>query len=348
MVRSVVSTWYGAFLVDGSNVVRARPTPADVEHLLASVRRRREGRLTSEEEQLLAEKNDETWTTRDRRLAAHGLLFDVHAPGPTDALRGTADPALFRAVLLEDADHSLTATWDPSIHVEEAVRAAADLDRVQNLIGERLGSWVARDAPELDRGDHRRVVETALGASSPGALGPVDPALTEARRRLAELYRSVERARSDLERAVASAMPERTPNLVSLLGAELSARLLAQAGGLERLARLPASTIQVLGAERAFFEHLRGHAPPPRHGLLFLHPALQSAGRLERGRLARALAGKVAIAARLDQAGAPLNPSLERAFSQRREALRARRSGPKRAGGRNRSRAPLHRAAGDR
>lgn len=348
MVRSMVSAWYGAFLIEDGVVLRAVRAPEDTELLADRLRLRREGRLTPEEEQLLSERNEEVWTTRDRRLAERGLRWDPRAPAPSEELRGAADPSHLRTALIRDAERSLEAAWDPSIHVEEAVRAVADLDRVQNLIGERLGSWVTRDAPELDRGDHRRVVETALDASSPRSLGPLDPGLREARQRLAELYRSVEQARSDLERAVASAVPHRTPNLVSLLGPELSARLLAQAGGLERLARLPASTIQVLGAERAFFEHLRGHAPPPRHGLLFLHPALQSAGRVERGRLARALAGKVAIAARLDQAGSPVNPTLERAFAKRRDALRARRSAPRRSGRKDRSRQPLHGATGDR
>jgi nucleolar protein 56 len=348
MVRSMVSAWYGAFLLEDGVVVRAVRATDDTELLRDRLRLRREGHLTPEEEQLLSERNAEVWTTRDRRLAASGLRWDPEAPGPSEELRGTADPSLLRIALIQDAERSLEAAWDPSIHVEEAVRAVADLDRVQNLIGERLGSWVSRDAPEIDRADHRRVVESALEASSPRFLGPSDPALKEARQRLAELYRSVEQARSELEHAVASAVPQRTPNLVSLLGPELSARLLAQAGGLERLARLPASTIQVLGAERAFFEHLRGHAPPPRHGLLFLHPALQSAGRVERGRLARALAGKVAIAARLDQARSPVNPSLERAFAQRRDALRARRSAPRRSGRRDRSRPPLDSATGHR
>jgi nucleolar protein 56 len=99
--------------------------------------------------------------------------------------------------------------------------------------------------------------------------------------------------------------------------------MVSQAGGLDRLARLPASTIQVLGAERAFFEHLRGKAPPPRHGWLFLHPDIQGAPKRLRGKLARGLAGKVAIAARMDQQGAPLRPDLAEAFQRRSKEIRS-------------------------
>ena len=203
----------------------------------------------------------------------------------------------------------------------------ADLDRVRNLIGERLGSWVSRDSPDLDPGDHQRAARAAVEGNSRPGLAPSDPALLEARRRLAGVYAAVSDARNLLEEAVTATSPVRTPNLSALLGPELSARLVAQAGGLDRLARLPASTVQVLGAEKAFFEHLRGRAPPPRHGLLFLHPAIQSAPRSDRGKLARALAGKAAIAARLDHAGSPLDPGLAQAFESRRRQVQARRLG---------------------
>ena len=179
-------------------------------------------------------------------------------------------------------------------------------------------------------------------------FGPTEPSVRAARRRVAELYRSVTAVRDELSAAVNAAVPQRTPNLSALLGAELAARLLAQAGNLDRLARFPASTIQVLGAEKAFFEHLRGRAPPPRHGLLFLHPAIQSAPRAERGKLARALAGKAAIAARLDRAGAPADPTLSRAFEARRARVREAGRARGRGGRRRDSGKPLHRASRDR
>jgi len=348
MSRTVVTTWFGTFLVDGTKLARTVLAPSEPEALAERARLRREGRPTPEEEALLSERGKEEWTTRDRRLAERGLRYDPRALAQVDLKGVPTDPVRLRTALLRDAERALGASWDPSIHVEEAVRAASDLDRVRNLLGERLGSWVSRDSPDIDPGDHARAVTTALEPASARPLGPDDPGLIDARRRLAELYQTLEGARADLERAVNAAVPRRTPNLVQLLGPELTARLLAQAGGLDRLARLPSSTVQVLGAERAFFEHLRGRAPPPRHGLLFLHPAVQSAPRVERGRLARTLAGKVSIAARLDRAGTAVNPELLKAFEARRDALRARRGAPKRFGGRRgRSGPPLDRTPRD-
>ncbi|HYB77645.1 MAG TPA: hypothetical protein VEE83_03055, partial [Thermoplasmata archaeon] len=309
-MKSVVTAWYGTFLLDGDEVVQALPAPADAHQLAERARLRRDGLLTPEEHQLIQRADCSEWHTRDRRLASHGLQFDWGAAGTVPGSVSVPERNLFASALLEDAERALTASWDPSVHVQEAVRAGADLDRVRNLIGERLGSWVSHDFPDLDPGDHARAAQTAADGPSRPGFGPADPALVSARRQLAELYRAVTDARRALQTAVASSSPVRTPNLTALLGPELAARMVAQAGGLDRLARLPSSTVQVLGAERAFFEHLRGKAPPPRHGLLFLHPAIQSSSRAERGKLARALAGKVAIAARLDHEGSPVNPAL--------------------------------------
>ncbi len=341
MARTVVTSWFGTFLLEDGRPVRSARAPDDPAALAERARRRRDGALTPEEETILAGEAGASATTRDRRLVDRGVRYDPYAPA---TVPGESGPPLgrLREALLADADRALAAAWDPSIHVEEAVRAASDLDRVLNLVGERLSSWVGRDARDVDTDDPVKAVRAALAPPEENPLAPADPSLLAARRRLAELYRSLEGVRAELEAAVTAALPARAPNLSSLLGPELAARLLAHAGGLERLARFPASTIQVLGAERAFFEHLRGRAPPPRHGLLFLHPAIQSAPRFERGKLARALAGKVAIAARRDRVGSPVDPRLASAFETRRADLAGRRGRPRRRKGPGRSGPPLH------
>jgi nucleolar protein 56 len=343
MARTIVTAWHGTYLVDGSTVLRRLLAPRDAAELCARARIRRAGGRTPEEETILRDRGSEEWTTRDRRLVGPGVAF---VPDAAAGAESDADPELERAYLLRTAEESLEASWDPSIHVEEAVRAVRDLDRARNLLGERLVSWVGRDTPDVDAADPARAARAAIEPSGPSALGPEDPRLREARQRLAELYESMGAARETLEAAVAGSVPIHTPNLHALLGPELSGLLLAQAGGLDRLARLPASTVQVLGAERAFFEHLRGRAPPPRHGLLFLHPQIQSAPRADRGKLARALAGKVAIAARRDQAGAPVAPELKAAFERREADLRARRGAGRRKE-RARSALPLDGASRD-
>jgi nucleolar protein 56 len=71
-----------------------------------------------------------------------------------------------------------------------------------------------------------------------------------------------------MENYVDRTMEELAPNVRSVAGALLGARLIAMAGGLQNLAMRPASTIQVLGAEKALFRSLKTGARPPKHGLI--------------------------------------------------------------------------------
>lgn len=107
-------------------------------------------------------------------------------------------------------------------------------------------------------------------------------------------------AREQLIGEVGRAVVECAPNTALIATPLVAARLMAEAGSLRRLAALPASSIQVLGARTALFKHLRGRAPSPKHGVIYSHPALARVPRERRGRCARMLAAHIAIAARLD------------------------------------------------
>src|SRR5207245_6196870 len=79
-----------------------------------------------------------------------------------------------------------------------------------------------------------------------------------------------------------------------------AARLVSLAGGVEDLARAPAGTVQLLGAERAVFRQLRTGSRPPKHGVVFQHPWVHGAPPWQRGAIARAFAAKISLAARAD------------------------------------------------
>lgn len=320
MKRTVASAWHGTYLLEEGTAVREARAPLTVEALAERARTRSEGSTTPEEDLILAARGSETWGTRDRRLVRTGVVFEPTAPEPPAV---DADASVHRLAVLRRAEQALAVAWDPTVHVMEAVRALRDLDRAANLLGERVASWAALDLPGASDATPAAAARMLLERPERDGFSPEDPSIGTARRRLAELVLSLEEVRSAIDAAVRASAPVRAPNLNRLLGPELAGRLIAQAGGLDRLAQLPASTVQVLGAERAFFEHLRGRASPPRHGLLFLHPAVQTAPRSQRGRLARALAAKAAIAARLDRAGAEVHPAIAEAFEKRRAAIRS-------------------------
>eukprot|EP00831_Metopus_contortus_P049463 TRINITY_DN4085_c0_g1_i3.p1 TRINITY_DN4085_c0_g1~~TRINITY_DN4085_c0_g1_i3.p1 ORF type:complete len:220 (-),score=66.91 TRINITY_DN4085_c0_g1_i3:23-682(-) len=90
------------------------------------------------------------------------------------------------------------------------------------------------------------------------------------------------------------------PNMASLAGENVGARLISHAGGLTNLAKLPASTIQILGAEKALFRALKSKTNTPKYGLIYHSSFIGRAGTQNKGRISRSLANKIALATRID------------------------------------------------
>ncbi|KAJ3256055.1 snoRNP complex protein nop56 [Boothiomyces macroporosus] len=90
------------------------------------------------------------------------------------------------------------------------------------------------------------------------------------------------------------------PNLSALIGEVIGARLISHAGSLTNLAKAPASTVQILGAEKALFRALKTRGNTPKYGLIYHSTFIGRAGQKNKGRISRVLANKVAIAARID------------------------------------------------
>lgn len=191
----------------------------------------------------------------------------------------------------------------------QAISALNDLDRIVNTMIERLREWYGFHYPELDV-EHEKYAELVAkfgkresieGFESSMGMSLEDSdieILKNYSKNVKELYN----LRKSLEKYLEYAVVKETPNLNAMLGALLAARLLAAAGSLEKLAKMPSSTIQLLGAEKALFRFLREgkKKAPPKHGLLFLHPDITSAPKENRGKIARLLASKLTLAARAD------------------------------------------------
>ena len=184
------------------------------------------------------------------------------------------------------------------------VRAMDDCERVSNELAERVAEWA---------GSRREDAGTGLEYAKALAEESADEPLVSLARRVRDLDEEAASLRSHVERTA----PEVAPNLSALAGPVLAARLIALAGGLKELARMPSGTIQVLGAEEALFAHLRGRAPSPKHGVIFVHEAIQGTASEHRGSAARALAGKLAIAARVDHYTGERKPELDAELDER-------------------------------
>ncbi len=91
-----------------------------------------------------------------------------------------------------------------------------------------------------------------------------------------------------------------SPNLLDLLGEVIASKLISKAGSLEMLSRMPSSTIQLLGAENAFFRFLKSGGRNPKHGYIYNHPFVLNAKKRNQGKASRILANKISICAKVD------------------------------------------------
>merc|ERR1712008_392536 len=106
--------------------------------------------------------------------------------------------------------------------------------------------------------------------------------------------------RKELSKYLADKMGNVAPNLAALMGDTVGARLISHAGSLTNLAKYPASTVQILGAEKALFRALKTKGNTPKYGLIFHSTFIGRAGAKNKGRISRYLANKCSIASRID------------------------------------------------
>jgi nucleolar protein 56 len=304
----LTTTWFGTFLLEDSEVVNSVLFPKEPEALAKRMLLVEDGKVLAEERRL-AEGLDDFFVT-ERRLESIGGTFTSEPPPFMKPEEFGFDTALLREAMIALGKVRVKRAVQPSDHIIQAVRSLDDLTHMANLMMERLRDWYSLHFPELARlveqqrfvdlvAEYGRREEMPLeGVESLGA--DLEPEDLRAIRGLAGLVRGLQRERSGLESYLEEKMRQLAPSIAHLVGPIIGARLISLAGGLEELARMPSSTIQLLGAEKALFRHLRKGTRPPKHGVLFQHPWVHGAPYWQRGAIARGLAGKLAIAARAD------------------------------------------------
>ena len=226
----------------------------------------------------------------------------------------------------------------PDLHLIQAINTLDETDKIINSISSRLREWYGLHFPELDNlidsingysqivlsgtreniskedfekagfsKDKVEMLSLIKEKSRGGNISEKNFGIVQA---LAKQILELFELRKNIEEHVDEQMKEEAPNISAILGTTVGARVLAHAGSLKRLATMPASTIQILGAEKALFRSLKTGANPPKHGILFQHATVHAAPSWQRGKIARAVAAKAAIAARVDVYGDGLNEML--------------------------------------
>ncbi len=215
------------------------------------------------------------------------------------------------------AKEQVAQTVTPDRRIIAAVEAIDDLNETGNVLSERLREWYIMNFENtILKGEE--LARKIIGMDEPGADLKIMQSFSSS------LLASYE-TRDRIEEYLKENMPMIAPNVTGITGHILGARLLSIAGGLEKLAFMPSSTIQVIGANNALFKHLKGKAPSPKHGVIFRHPIINTAPKWQRGKIARVLAAKISLASRYDLYSGEVKGDLRQELRLKVDAIRKTR-----------------------
>jgi nucleolar protein 56 len=217
---------------------------------------------------------------------------------------------LLNSVSIERAKTKISKIERRDKLVIQTVSSLNDLEKILNTMSERLREWYGLHYPELDIREHEkfaaRIAKYGDRKNFEKSVRSMGMELKEEDIRILQDYakslKELYDLKKNIEKYLEDIVPKEMPNLNSLLGSILAARILALAGSLEKLAKMPSSAIQLLGAEKSLFRFMKDKKVkrPPKFGLLFTHPDVSSAKRELQGKIARLLSSKLTIAARAD------------------------------------------------
>ena len=190
--------------------------------------------------------------------------------------------------------------------IMQAVSHIGEIEKAVNTFTKRLREWYAWYNPEMENylKDQEKFVELVIlgkekkvndSMGSEFSKEDLEPIIS-----IGKEIKSLSGLRVRQEKYLEKLMNKVIPNVLAITGALIGAKLLEQAGGLKNLMLFPASTIQLLGAEKALFRHMKSNSKAPKYGFLFQHPLISKNPKERHGKIARALADKISIAVKID------------------------------------------------
>ena len=202
-------------------------------------------------------------------------------------------------------------------HLIQAVNSIDEIDETISKLIERIREWYALYFPEMDviknnetyiklisQNKTKEEIINAKPDAFPNNIINIDEDIDiedlEIMNDYANSIYELQKSRKNIEEYIDHKMESIAPNLRLLVGPTLGAKLISHAGGIKRLAMYPSSTVQIMGAEKALFRHLKSGDRPPKYGLIYQHPQVRGAKWWNRGKIARMLAGKISLAVRRD------------------------------------------------
>jgi nucleolar protein 56 len=267
----LLTKWFGTFLFKNNKLEKKLLFPKKQEEIVKRLIKIKNGEILSEEKKM---SKDIKVIVNERRLQKIGtynpsdVFFEKIKIDPEEF--DYSNDLLQKASIIASKSLVEEKLKSEDLQIIQMVNTLDDLIHISNLLSERLDCW-----NEIKASKKR-----------------IQP--------LENVYSSVLKEIKSLENQIEIDMNNIAPNTSKLAGPIIGARLISISGGLDRLALLPASTIQILGAEKALFRYKKEGGKPPKHGVIFQHSYINKASRNTRGKIARAFATKISTAVKAD------------------------------------------------
>jgi len=267
----LISKWFGIFICNKDEIQKKILFPKEDNEIAKRLLIIEKNEILDEEKKIAKGKK---LIVSEKRLKELGdykptdIFFKNFKINPLDF--NFSEDLLHKATIIVAQNKVKEKLASEDLQVVQMVNALDDLIQTSNLLSERLDCW------------------------------SVIPTSEEKIKPLKNTYSTVNTEIKSLERHIENDMGNIAPNICKITGPMIGARLISLAGGLERLATMPASTIQILGAEKALFRFKKEGGKPPKHGVIFQHSYIKKAPKSNRGKIARIFASKISIASKAD------------------------------------------------
>ncbi len=271
MTQYLITKWFGTFLCDETTVQKEILFPKQTKEIVLRLREMEKNAILAEEEKIAKNIHVIVNERRLQQLGSYTIedpFFRTLAINPEDY--GFSHALLHDASLLLAQERVDEQLQSEDLQLIQMVNALDDLIQTANLLSERLSCWT-------------------LLPTSKKKVKPFEKTLSTVNDEIARLQDQIEQDMNTI-----------APNTSTIIGPLIGARLIALAGGMQKMAMMPASTIQLLGAEKALFRFKKEGGKPPKHGVIFQHPMINCAPKTERGKIARLLATKISTAIKAD------------------------------------------------
>ena len=268
----LITKWFGTFLCNKDRIIEKMLCSKDPIYISKKILKTQKNEILPEEKKII--KNVKEVKVNEKRLKKIGEYK------PSDhyfkKIKLDAEEFDFSKELLHKATQ-LVAKYNvdkklesEDLQIIQMVNTLDDFIQTSNLLSERLESWSMIPTPKEK----------------------IQP--------LKNAYSTINEEIKSIELQIEKDMIRIAPNITNIIGPHIGARLIARSAGIIKLATMPASTIQILGAEKALFRYKKEGGKPPKHGVIFQHPLINKTSRDKRGKIARTFATKIAIAAKAD------------------------------------------------